>query len=261
MDVRNSLRVYYESVSKVTECLKNFGYEDICHEQSKQNIDLCSFSDIFYLFDRPFIKLKYLLGHNFRIDSIATVYDIPLWEIHFFHRGGLSVYHKMELLHDSKSFEDWLDLILKEPDDSVHKKNLIVEQVEKQFAISIKTDNVLYDPVSSSYILMEGIEKNLLRGLMPVHDVEEVKIAKYTSFDTLISILQSGKIRMNSIISMNDKSETDFLDEIRRNYKDDFEYNQYKFLLADKEFITSFTTRIDELDMWRLYGDNARVYA
>lgn len=57
---------------------------------------------------------------------------------------------------------------------------------------------------------------------------------------------------------MNDKTEIVFLEEYIRNYKEDFDEECDKYLFADKEFITSFTTRIDDLDMWRLYGDNAR---
>lgn len=63
---------------------------------------------------------------------------------------------------------------------------------------------------------------------------------------------------MNSIVSMNDKTETDFLGDVIRNYKEEYEQEYDKYLFADKEFITSFTSKIDDLDMWRLYGDNAR---
>lgn len=59
-------------------------------------------------------------------------------------------------------------------------------------------------------------------------------------------------------MSKNDKTEIGFLEEYIRNYKEDFDEECDKYLFADKEFITSFTTRIDDLDMWRLYGDNAR---
>lgn len=122
----------------------------------------------------------------------------------------------------------------------------------------IQNDDVLYDPATDCYILKENAEQQMLVGLMPIRDIETDEIAKYTTFDTLVAILQSGKMRMNSIVSMNDKTETDFLEDYIRNYKDEYEREFDKYLFADKEFITSFTTRIDELDMWRLYGDNAR---
>lgn len=89
----------------------------------------------------------------------------------------------------------------------------------------------------------------MLKDILPEHDDKPEKIAKYTTFETLIEILKSGKIRMNSIVSMNDKTEIDFLEGAIRNYKDDDERDIDKYLFADKEFITSFTTKIDELDM------------
>ena len=119
-------------------------------------------------------------------------------------------------------------------------------------------DDIIYDPASDCYLLKAAVERRLLPDLMPVHDVTPDVVAKYTSFETLVATLKSGKMRMNSIVSMNDKTETDFLGDTIRNYKEGYERDIDKYFFADKEFITSFTTRIDELDMWRLYGDDAR---
>lgn len=256
--VRQSLREYTESVEKVEHFLKSTGLEDIRHETSKANMTLCSFSDVYYVYGRPFLKLLYRLGHRHKTDAVMTEYDLPCWQIEFFHTGGLSVRQRKKLSDEKKSFDEWMQRIFREPEDFTEKKEEIRVQVEKVYDICIPNDDVLYDPATDCYILKENAEQQMLKGLMPIRDIETDEIAKYTTFDTLVAILQSGKMRMNSIVSMNDKTETDFLEDYIRNYKEEYEREFDKYLFADKEFITSFTTRIDELDMWRLYGDNAR---
>ena len=124
----------------------------------------------------------------------------------------------------------------------------------------------LYDKIDGSLIsdsetmnklLKEEKEISILSDLA-ITESQDIEFCKYTSLSTLISTLNSGYIRLNSIIAMNDKTETSFLSDISRNYKEPIENDDDKYFLANKKFITSFTTRRDELDMWRFYGDNAR---
>lgn len=65
-------------------------------------------------------------------------------------------------------------------------------------------------------------------------------------------------MRLNSIVSMNDRTEVDYLSEYTRNFKETVEVNDDKYFFADKKFITSFTVSIDDLNMWRFYGDDAQ---
>lgn len=257
-DVRKSLRVYYDGVEIAESYLKGCELGYIRRESDVKNIDFCSFSETFYVYGKPFLKLCYRLGHRFRTDAIFTEYDIPCWRIEFFHRGSLHVNHKKSSVKENRTFDEWLQHITKEPDDAAAKRDLITKRVEKIFGTSVLNDEILYDPASECYLLTEDTERQLLKDIMPVRAGDVKEIAKYTSFETLVAILQSGKMRMNSIVSMNDKTETDFLEGVFRNYKEEYEQDYDKYLFADKEFLTSFTKRIDELDMWRLYGDNAR---
>lgn len=81
-------------------------------------------------------------------------------------------------------------------------------------------------------------------------------IAKYTSLETAAMILKSGKVRMMSVTAMNDKKEIGHLFcEINKNESDYLE-NKTKINFAQHRYITSFTNKIDDLTMWRLYGDN-----
>lgn len=256
--MQQSLPDYAESVKKAEQCLKSRGLEDVRRESSKANLDFCSFSDTFYVYGKPFLKLIYRLGHRVKTDPIMTVYDLPCWQMEFFHTGGLSVKQGKELLGEKKQFDEWMQQMIQEPEDALSVKEKIQDQIDKTYGISVQMDDILYDLAAKCYLLKEDAERLLLEDKMPVRDVDTDEIAKYTTFEGLVAILQSGKIRMNSIVSMNDKTETDFLEDCIKNYKEEYEQDYDKYLFADKEFITSFTTRIDELDMWRLYGDNAR---
>jgi hypothetical protein len=256
--VRQSLKDYHEIVTKANNLLKSKGYDSIRLENSKKNLDVCSFSDTFFLYDRPLIKFIYRLGNKVRIDGIATEYEKPCWTIYYLHSGGYFVYQGFEEKEGFKTIDECLNFIIKEPQDFEITKNRIVEQVENDFDKKILPNDILYDPVSQCYLFKENTEKELLKDLMPERDTNQDEIAKYTTLETLTAMLQSGKIRMNSIVSMNDKTETDFLEDTTRNYKEDYERDNDKCLFADKDFITSFTTKIDDLDMWRLYGDNAK---
>lgn len=257
-DMKQSLKDYTESVLKVEKALENMGLKDIRHNKSMEKIDLCSFSDTFYIYDKPFLKLEYRLGHRFRTDSFIEGYDIPCWKIQFMHQGGLSVYNRNDLLKSDKTFDEWMQVIFQFPEDADLKKKKICELIHTIYGFEIQITDILYDPASKCFVLKEEVEQNMLKDIKPERAVEPDEIAKYTTLDTLVAVLQSGKMRMNSIVSMNDKTEIGFLEEYIRNYKEDFDEECDKYLFADKEFITSFTTRIDDLDMWRLYGDNAR---
>jgi hypothetical protein len=257
--VKKSLSEYPEIVNKAWEYLKALDYENISRERSYKNIDLCSFSDTFYVYDKPFLKLCYRLGHRFRPDSIFTEYDRPCWKIDFFHDSSIHVNKGKLTKKEEKAFDEWLQYMTQEPEDAAARRENIKEELQKLYKTKVQSEEILYDPAAECYILKEDAERRVLKDLLPEHDEDTKQIAKYTTFDTLVAVLRSGKIRMNCIVSMNDKAETDFLENHLRNYKEEYEQDTDKYLFADKEFITSFTKRIDELDMWRLYGDDARV--
>lgn len=253
-DMKQSLKDYTESVLKVEKALENIGVEDFKHAKSMEKLNWCSFSDLFYIYGKPFLKLEYRLGHRLRLDSGIVGYNIPCWKIEFLHRGDLSVHKKNDSVEGQKTFDEWMQVIAQIPEDADLKKKIICELIHTIYGFEIQITDILYDPASKCFVLKEEVEQNMLKDIKPERAAEPDEIAKYTTLDTLVAVLQSGKMRMNSIVSMNDKTEIGFLEEYIRNYKEDFD----KYLFADKEFITSFTTRIDDLDMWRLYGDNAR---
>ena len=267
-EMKKALKRYYDSVEEARKLLQeNMMHLHGCGSDQNSNIrlernldnlnDYCSSYYMYYIFEKPFLKLTFRMGNRVRIDPILTVYDVPCWEFDFMN-GGLSVRRNNELQRENKSFSDWMHDVFREPDEAENHRRQIKEQISKAFGINISDDKICYEPASMCYMLCEDLERSMLGKLIPTKAGDIKEIAKYTSFETLVAVLKSGKMRMNSIVSMNDKTETDFLDDAFRSYKEDFEHDYDKYLFADKEFITSFTTRIDDLDMWRFYGDNAR---
>lgn len=125
-NMKQSLNDYTESVLKVEKALENMGLKDIRHNKSMEKIDLCSFSDTFYIYDKPFLKLEYRLGHRFRTDSFIEGYDIPCWKIQFMHQGGLSVYNRNDLLKSDKTFDEWMQVIFQFPEDADLKRRKYV---------------------------------------------------------------------------------------------------------------------------------------
>lgn len=143
------------------------------------------------------------------------------------------------------------------PEDFHIKSLKIIESFKNIFSVNINVDDILFDWCRNCYCLKEEKEISILSELA-ITESQDIEFCKYASLSTLISTLNSGYIRLNSIIAMNDKTETSFISDISRNDKEPIENDDDKYFLANKKFITSFTTRRDELDMWRFYGDNAR---
>lgn len=79
---------------------------------------------------------------------------------------------------------------------------------------------------------------------------------KYVPLKVFHLMLQNGTFRMNSIISQSDTQETFYIgDLVCSDYED--EYKRFRGMLAEqKTLISSFTTKYDDVDMWKEYGGN-----
>ena len=60
---------------------------------------------------------------------------------------------------------------------------------------------------------------------------------------------------MNSIVAMNDTSETNILQDVIRNFKEPIESEGDAYLESNTHFITSFSALEDALPMWSQYGN------
>lgn len=146
-------------------------------------------------------------------------------------------------------------------------KKCITEFADPILGIKIPVSLIEYDLRTKSYFLTdweneEGVENCYWRELfkMEKNKERELILAKYTTFDTFVKTVLSGKMRMNAIIGMNDRSELNFINQYLYGEKPISAYDAdilEPLYEANRRYITSFTDLIDDLNMWRLYGDNS----
>lgn len=133
-------------------------------------------------------------------------------------------------------------------------------EVEKQFAEIFKVEldygDFEYDLVRECVVLHDDAERKIVEDLLPKPASEERKeFFKYTTLETFMKVFQNGTIRMNSVVAMNDTSETNILQDAIRNFKEPIESEADAYLESNTRFITSFSALEDALPMWSQYGN------
>ena len=102
-----------------------------------------------------------------------------------------------------------------------------------------------------SFVNLEKERSFFMNVIGKVNDYET--IYRYTTLDTLFSILNKGTYMMNGIVGMNDKSEIDYFD---KECKIDKSGSSLKEL--NDTYLSSCCSLKNDLTMWRLYGDNGK---
>lgn len=199
-----------------------------------------------------------------RFRRITKPYEYPLYlldiqdlhRVHFaYRRNKLEFNDASQIIKHCFTFPDTID----------EDKKCITELADSILGIKIPGVLIEYDLRTKSYFLTdweneEGVENQYWKEFFKTEKNEELTLAKYTTFDTFIKTVLSGKMRMNSIIGMNDRSEPNFINQYLYGEKPISIYDVdaveplYK---ANRRYITSFTKLTDNLNMWRLYGDNS----
>lgn len=214
-------------------------------------------TDVF-IDNRPYIKIDINLSNCLILHRIYSLYDMPIWSISINQDGEYKIFKNRKPFNvEGLNSEEIVSQMFSLPQDFQKKASNIKDQIKSLLSENISIEDVLYDWARDCYCLKKDTEEKIFSNFV-THESESQQYAKYTSLQTLIATLTSGKIRLNSIVTMNDKTEVNFLSDAAKNYKEDIEKEGDEYMFANKRFITSFTTRIDELDMWRFYGDNAR---
>ncbi len=169
------------------------------------------------------------------------------------------------------TFDKLLDILLPLADESRLKR--ICEELDK---IGFKDATVKFDTFTYKYVV-EGDIHSFLYDENKVDSCTEVarkkRFFKYMSFNTYIEMLKSKKIRLNSIMSMNDSSETFYLgDYLCKAYEDDrrevlYPKSRYfqdgglrkqKVVEYKNNLVGCFSEKKDDSLMWRLYGDGGK---
>lgn len=152
------------------------------------------------------------------------------------------------------------DVVLQKVTASYNARVEQYTEVKNQFAEIFKTEindsEFEYDLVRNCIMLKEETERKIIGELLPKPVNQDIKeFYKYTSLETFMKIFQTGIIRMNSVVAMNDASETNILQDIIRNFKEPIESEADAYLESNTHFITSFSALKDDLPMWFQYGN------
>lgn len=260
-DIQKGLDTYKELYEKIGERINSadFGVERIDDHVLKDGI----LRSLVCIYDRAFIQITMNLSNKGQIRyTPATYYDvkynismIPLGHgvFNFLHDNG-------KYLHEDFNREDWdekLDKVFQMPAGFAKQQEMVRRKVKKHFKKEISADDIAYDRMSNCYYLCNEVSDEILKAFIPERSKEKF-VGKYTTMNTLFEILKNGKIRLNSIISMNDKTETSFLSDMTKNYDEPSETAELETIRANSTLIVSFSTNTDNLDMWRWYGDDGK---
>ncbi len=161
-----------------------------------------------------------------------------------------------------------LDNKLKDVDIKVISKYISISDDDKILPIKQYFNNksigpdVEYDKVVSSLRLIYAVSicDSILKVLHEQKYLE--KIAYYTSFETVEKMLPEtsddesniGRLALMHVAYMNDPNEGKLLKEYIFKNKDSYERETANYPYV---FLKCFTTRVDDLPMWEMYGDNA----
>ena len=202
--------------------------------------------------------------------SIKAVFD-DYWYNNYDLNENIFVdeYMRCQLGNESTTFDNLLNILLPLADEEKTKR--IYSELE---TMGWKEATVKFDTYTYKYVVEGDIRSFLDDGEEKSSaDVAKKRYYKYMSFNTFIEILKSKKMRLNSIMSMNDSSETFYLgDYLCKAYEDerrtvlhpkskyfgDEGLRNSKVVEYKNMLIGCFSEKADDALMWRLYGDGGR---
>ncbi len=198
--------------------------------------------------------------------------------------GNVQNGHFMQLFHDGRELISYshnrnigeiIDAVFGEYEKANKKRNLVASALGSVFNHNVPIECVGFDLCDNKYYLRdwkdnEGVESQIIKRYFDERKAEVLQdrkrydgycsFYKYTSLATLLKMLDSQNIRIYSLPAMNDRKEVGFLtsnEEDLRDVEKDWLFHSI-MLEADKRYITCFSIMEDDLNMWRLYGDDAK---
>lgn len=123
-------------------------------------------------------------------------------------------------------------------------------------------DNLNFDQDGQFFTLTNDIRdlNNFENGLfnLILDDLRPyTKVYRYTTLDTVFATLNNLSLRMNGIAGMNDISEVEYVDHYLDNTFNIYS-NPKELKTLNKRFISCCSTLSDNLNQWRLYGDDCK---
>ena len=175
---------------------------------------------------RFFIQLLGKFGGATFLHIISSKQRFPQWEItvHPFEET-CQLHGTFKDVHVNKATnEKVLEKVTSSYNDRFEQYSVVQKQFKDIFNTDLDESDFEYDLVRECVMLHEEAERKIVEELLPKPIGEDVKeFVKYTTLDTFTKIFQNGTIRMNSVVAMNDTSETNILQDAIRNFKEPIE--------------------------------------
>ena len=207
---------------------------------------------------RYFIQLLGKFGGTTFIHIISSKQRFPQWEItiHPFEET-CQLHSTFKSVHIDKACnEDVLQKVTASYNGRYDQYFEVMKLFKDIFNAELNESDFEYDLVRDCIMLHEETERSVIGNLLPKPIGSDVtEFCKYTTLETFTKILQYGTIRMNSVVAMNDTSETNILQDVIRNFKEPIETEADAYLESNTRFITSFSALKDNLPMWTQYGN------
>jgi hypothetical protein len=139
-------------------------------------------------------------------------------------------------------------------------------QIKKHLRLKDIRKNILYNEngkffhFSEDILDLENFEHTLFKLFL-----EEIKpgerIHRYTTLETVFSTIYYSSIRLNGIVGMNDISEIGYVENyLDKNYSPFWSDNTHHRTISaiNRRFISCSSILEDDLNQWRLYGDDGK---
>ncbi len=259
--IQKGLEAYKVLYEKISERIDNkeYGVESIDDHVLKDGI----LRNLVLIYDRPFIQISMSLSNKGQIRYSSSNYYAAKYLINMTPMSNVIFNYLCDngkYQHVDYRREDWdemLSRVFKIPADFDKRRETVRRISNKNFRNDISIGDIAYDRMNNCYYLRNEVADQILESFLPKVSKEQF-FGKYTTTSTLFEILKSGKIRFNSIISMNDKTETTFLSDFIKNFDEPLDALGLTTIMSNSTHIISFSTNTDNLDMWRWYGDDGK---
>ncbi len=203
--------------------------------------DIATDSITFYFYDRE----------NFEADFVATSFDDIVLKL-------VELKHINITERDKEKVAEIINEVIKR---QMSERNELNDLLNNRSLIS----NIDFDQNSNSFYFLSkdaGINSFENQFFMRMFgQFNEKTICRYTTMNTIFSMLNYLSFRMNGLVGMNDKSEVNYVESyLAGNEKPLSKQHHGSITAINNRYITSCTTiaNKDNLTLWRLYADDSR---
>lgn len=253
-----------EVIDIVQERLNAISYhKELYKIVSKELPDDITIIDVIYK-NQCVLSLHYMVTNRFisgKMETRSSFFVCKIYHPKWYHqykekigRTNKDVFVSEFDAHTSggyKPLTSFLDefLPLAKEEDCV----LIASELDKH---NITYSGISFDSYQKKYIVQLDLKEVLNLAKDNSSNEEYITLYKYMPLETYHSMLQNMTFRMNSIVSMNDVSETFWMNTLLYGNEKQSKEQIYEGVIKSKNvLISSFSDKADDPIMWRLYGN------